>query len=112
MDEPVGAALNRSLSPEQYEEIEKSEQQLDRYLTIRYKQGRDKSRSEAEEEATWESSERKHRARREAQLRNEWWQYHLDQARRARRNFEALVAHHEAQAEKYLVGMQQDGRAA
>jgi hypothetical protein len=56
-----------------------------------------------EQEARWEDSERREDARREAQLRLEWSNYHSAQAARHKAVLASLIEHHEAEAEKYLV---------
>jgi hypothetical protein len=53
----------------------------------------------AEEEA-WRESTRRANAAREAELREQWSSYHLDQAERHKAVLEDLVAHHEQQAQK------------
>jgi hypothetical protein len=60
----------------------------------------------AEEEA-WRESTRRANAAREAELREQWSSYHLDQAERHKAVLEDLVAHHEQQAQK-LGGMQHE----
>ncbi len=53
-------------------------------------------------EEAWAASERRYNARRRLENRAAWYGYHMDQAERHRRNLEALVAHHESEAAKYM----------
>ena len=56
---------------------------------------------EAREEL-WAESVRRHEAQRREEHRAAWCEYHRAAAERARRNLEALIAQHEAQAQKLL----------
>ena len=49
-------------------------------------------------EAIWKASERLYKARRDAELREYWYAYHLDQADRLERLFARLVAEHRRKA--------------
>ena len=95
--EPIGAALNRDIAKGEH-----VEEELEQFIS---RQERDRLRIEGErvQEEAWRTSERRRDAAREARLKQEWWEYHIDQAGRIRANLEALVAHHEAEAEKYLL---------
>ncbi len=53
-------------------------------------------------EASYVESVRLFHARRRDENRTAWVNYHLDQARRHKRTLGGLVAHHEAEAEKYM----------
>jgi hypothetical protein len=109
--EPIGAALNRDIATG-----EKVEHELDAFIRKRDKE-RHRTKGERPEEA-WKESVRRYEAARDAHLRQEWREYHTAQALRHRATLEALVAHHEAEAEKYLpkfqspdtkVGVRNDG---
>ena len=54
------------------------------------------------DEEAWAKAERRHDARRRAELRAAWYGWHIDQAERHRRNLAALVAQHEAAAERLM----------
>jgi hypothetical protein len=55
-------------------------------------------------EPSYRESVRRFNARVRAANREAWCEYHRSQAARHRRNLEALIAHHEAQASKLLEG--------
>ncbi len=96
LDEPIGAALSRDIATG-----EKVEAELDAFIRKRHKEGRHGKRASQEE--AWKESVRRHEAARDAHLRQERGrEYHTAQAVRHRATLEALVAHHEAEAEKYL----------
>jgi hypothetical protein len=61
-----------------------------------------------EREALWAASVRAHNARLEEDRRLELLHYHEGQARRLSNTLEALVAHHEAQAQKYRNGHEEE----
>jgi hypothetical protein len=77
------------------------EKELDGLITRRHDR-RVADEGERPLEEAWAESERRHNARRRAQNRWEWVRYHEGQAERHRRNLEALVAHHESEAAKYM----------
>jgi hypothetical protein len=52
------------------------------------------------EEQAWRKSTRKANAAREAELREQWCEYHQEQERRHRAVLEALASHHEQRAEE------------
>jgi hypothetical protein len=66
---------------------------------------RNDQRREAEghrpSEEMYEESCRAHKAKREQERRAAWCRYHEDQAIRHRATLEALIGHHQAEAEKY-----------
>src|SRR5215213_5257326 len=111
--EPIGAALNRDIATG-----EKVEHKLDACFRKRDKERR-RTEGERPEEEAWKESVRRYEAARDAHLRQECAaKYHTAQAVRHRATLEALVAHHEAEAEKYLpkfqspdtkVGVRNDG---
>ena len=67
---------------------------------------RDKARRQTEAEQAreelWAQSVRTYNASRDAQLREEWHEYHLGQEERHRATLEALTTYHNEQAMKYL----------
>ena len=67
---------------------------------------RDEKRREEEGERLveelWMPSERAYDERRRRQIQAAWYGWHCDQAERHRRTLEALIAHHEGEAEKLL----------
>jgi hypothetical protein len=79
----------------------RADKEIDNFISRRDQQRR-KEEGERQEEA-WKESVRRYEAARDAHLRQEWCgEYHTAQAVRHRATLEALVAHHEAGAEKYL----------
>jgi hypothetical protein len=76
------------------------EKELDVFVSRRDTKRRE-SEGERPAEAAWAESERAHDAGRREALRSAWCAFHRDQAERLRRNLGALVAAHEAEAEKY-----------
>ncbi len=95
---PIGAALSRDISTG-----ENGEKDLETFIAKRYKERRLSEGSNARaEEAPWMESVRRHEAARDARLREEWREYHLGHARALRANLEALIIHHEEQAQRYL----------
>jgi nitrogen-specific signal transduction histidine kinase len=55
--------------------------------------------TDAAREAMWKASEQLYRARREAELRQRWYAYHIDQADRLERLVARLVDEHRRKAE-------------
>jgi hypothetical protein len=55
-------------------------------------------------EPSYRESVRRFNARRRAENREAWCEYHREQAARLRRNLEALIAHHEERASKLEEG--------
>ena len=99
MDEqPIGTGLNRNLgSPVAPGEAVESE--LDRLITRRHDQ-RLKDEGHRPSEELWAASERAYFARRDEERRLERLTYHEGQAARLSGALGALVAYHEAEAEK------------
>lgn len=79
------------------------EKELDAFLSRRHERRATAEGGRPEEEA-WVASERAHSARRRAEMRTEWREYHTRQAEAHRRNLGALVAFHEAAAEGLTEG--------
>jgi hypothetical protein len=96
VERPVGAALSRDIS-----RGEQVDADLDNLIARRDKQ-RVLEEGERLEEAAWRESTRKANAAREAQLREEWSSFHLDQAERHKAVLEDLVARHEERAQQLL----------
>jgi hypothetical protein len=59
------------------------------------------SEGERAAEELWAESERRHAERRREVNRLAWCRYHEDQAARMSAVLEALIGHHQAEAEKY-----------
>jgi ABC-type phosphonate transport system ATPase subunit len=95
MREP-GRTLSRDIA--RGEAVEK---ELDVFVSRRDTKRRESEGERAVEEL-WQVSERLHDADRRESLRSAWCAFHRDQADRLRRNLAALVAHHEAEAEKLM----------
>ncbi len=74
--------------------------ELDRLISKRASEDRRPDPDEQEE--LWKASVRAHNARRHEENRAAWASFHRDQAECLRRTLEALVDHHEREAEKYL----------
>ena len=89
-----GRALNRDIS-----KGESVEAEISAFISRRDTQRR-KTEGERPEEAAWVEHERTHNARRTAEMRAAWCEFHRGQAERHRRNLTALVAFHEAEAER------------
>ena len=99
IDQPLGASLDRDLTTAPRPRADK---EIENFISRRDQQRR-KEEGERQEEEAWKESVRRYEAARDAHLRQEWYsEYHAAQAVRHRATLEALVAHHEAQAEKYL----------
>ena len=79
---------------------EKVEAELDIFVARRDAQRR-RAEGERPPQEIWMDSERRYDARRRAEVRAAWREYHEGQAARHRGVLGALVAHHEAEAEKY-----------
>jgi broad specificity phosphatase PhoE len=97
IDQPLGASLDRDLTTAPGRRADK---EIENFISRRDQQRR-KEEGERQEEA-WKESVRRYEAARDAHLRQEWCEYHTAQAVRHRTTLEALVAHHEAETEKYL----------
>ena len=76
------------------------ESELDRLIERRHDR-RVAEEGERPAEEIWMESERRYDARRLAENRAAWREYHRGQAERHRAVLEALVSRHEAEAEKY-----------
>jgi len=59
-------------------------------------------RADTEREDLWRVSVAAYNARQQREVGAAWYAWHMDQAERHRRNLEALIAHHEGEAEKLL----------
>lgn len=68
---------------------------------------RRQTEGERQAEEMWRESVARYNERERRQMRAEWYGWHCDQAERHRRTLEALIAHHEGEAEKLL----EDGAA-
>ncbi len=63
-------------------------------------QRRSRKKDPDEEHELWEESMRRHDARRREEMRAAWCEYHQGQVARHRAVLEALIARHEAAAER------------
>src|SRR5215208_3207321 len=97
IDPPLGASLDRDLTTAPGRRVDK---EIGGFISRRDQQRR-KEEDERQEEA-WKESVRRHEAARDAHLRQECSEILHSPAVRHRATLEALVAHHEAEAEKYL----------
>ncbi len=79
---------------------ERADIELDRLITKRY----DPRDGDALLEPSYAESVRRYNGKVQAARREEWVEYHRCQARRMRTLLEALIAAHEAKAEKLLKG--------
>ena len=79
---------------------ESVERELDRLITKRH----DPHDGDALLEPSYAESVRRYNGKVQAALREEWADYHRRQAQRMRTLLEALIAAHEAKAEKLLKG--------
>jgi hypothetical protein len=80
---------------------EAAEAQLERFITQRHeKRVADEGERAAEE--MYAESVRRYQEREMRQIRAEWYGWHCDQAERHRRTLEALISHHEGEAERLL----------
>ena len=77
------------------------EKELDLLITRRDEERRAEEGDRRAEEM-WAESQRRHDAHRGAENRAAWYGCHMDQAERHRRNLGALVAQHEAAAERLM----------
>jgi len=96
-ERPVGAALSKDIKVG--EKVDASEA-LDLLIERRDRERR-KSEGERAEEMAWKESVRRYDAKRNTQLSSAWGLYHQGQAQRLRAALEALIAHHEGQAQRY-----------
>ena len=93
--------LGGALLAQDRAEGEKAERDLDILISKREKARRSDDAGRAREEL-WQASVRRYSAARDAELREQWHEYHTDHASRLRANLEALTAYHAAEAQKYL----------
>ena len=77
------------------------EHELNRLIERRHDQRTSEERHKPSEEL-WQESVERYNAERDRQLRTEWAEYHQGQAARHRAVLTALIATHEAQAEKLM----------
>ena len=92
----LGRAVGREIATG-----DRAEAQIDAFISRRDAQRR-KSEGDTAEEEAWVKSERRRDAHRRAENRAAWYGWHMDQAERHRRNLGALVAQHEAAAERLI----------
>ncbi len=78
---------------------EKVEAELD-HMIRRADERRRLTEGERAEHELWQESAERYNARQEREMRARWYGYHCEQADRHRRTLEALIAHHEEQAER------------
>jgi hypothetical protein len=88
-----GATLSRDIAAGEHVEKE-----IDQFISRRHDR-RVKAEGEREEEA-WKESVRAYTARRSEEMRAAWCEYHQGQVTRHRAVLEALIARHEAAAER------------
>jgi hypothetical protein len=81
------------------EHADAAERQLDAMIVRRAPKG---GADPDEREEIWKASVRPYAARRREEMRAAWCEYHQGQAARHRAVLEALIARHEAEAERYL----------
>ncbi len=91
-----GAGIGRDIG-----QGERAEAELDSFISRRDRQRRETEGDRAAEDL-WEASSRLHSARRRAENRAAWCEYHRGRADSLRRTLGALVAHHEAEAERLM----------
>src|ERR687897_252827 len=77
------------------------EHELNRLIERRHDQRAAEERHKLSEEL-WQESVERYNAERDRQLRTEWAEYHRGQAARHRAVLKALIATHEARAEKLM----------
>ena len=90
-----GAGIGRDIATG-----DRADAQIDGFISRRHDQ-RVKSEGERPAEEAFMESERRYDARRRAEVRAAWVDYHEGQAARHRGVLGALVAFHEAEADKY-----------
>jgi hypothetical protein len=78
---------------------EAAEAQIDAFIERRSRKG---ETDPDEREDLWVESVRRYNERERRQIRAEWYGWHCDQAERHRRTLEALISHHEEQAERLM----------
>jgi hypothetical protein len=82
------------------------EAELDRMIERRSLKG---ETDPDEQEDLWVESLRRYQEREMREIRAEWYGWHCDQADRHRRTLEALIAHHEGEAQKLLENSEDKG---
>jgi hypothetical protein len=97
VDQPVGVALNREISEEEYQRTCRAETELDAFVDRRARQ---EQRLRADAEA-WAESARRFNSERQRRLALEWREFHYQQADRCRSSLISIVSYHEAEAERY-----------
>jgi hypothetical protein len=97
VDQPIGAALPREISEEEYQRTCRAETELDAFVDRRARQ---EQRLRAEAEA-WAESARIYHQERQRVLAIEWREFHYQQADRCRSSLISIVSYHEAEAERY-----------
>ncbi|MBA3617411.1 MAG: hypothetical protein H0W52_15030 [Rubrobacteraceae bacterium] len=95
-NQPIGAALNRNLGSSTAPG-EAVERELDRLIEKRSRQKDPDAESEL-----WRESGRAYEEKRRQMARLEWHAFHCGQAERHRATLQALIEHHETQAERIL----------
>ena len=73
------------------------EAELDRMIERRARKGEEDL---DEREDLWVESVRRYNERERRQIRAQWYGWHCDQAERHRHTLEALISHHEGEAQK------------
>jgi len=108
-DKPIGTALSRNLGSSTAPG-EATEAELDRLITRRH-DARVSSEGEGQAEEMWQESVRAYEEKRRQMARLEWHAFHCGQAARHRAVLESLIAHHQAEAEKYRNQLTKEGAA-
>jgi hypothetical protein len=97
VDQPIGAALPREISEEEYQRTCRAESEFDAFVDRRARQ---EQRLRAEAEA-WAESARIYHRERQRRLAEEWREYHYAAADRCRSSLISIINHHEKEAEKF-----------
>jgi hypothetical protein len=97
VDQPVGTALPREISEEEYRRVERGESDLDQFIDRRARQ---QQRLKAEAEA-WTQSARKYHQDRQRELAIQWREFHYLMADRCRSNLVDMISYHEREAERF-----------
>ena len=93
--------MDRTISDEDVAHGEWVEKELDHFVSRRDRQ-RQKEEGERPAEEAWRASERRQEALRREENRLAWSEYHRAAAARHKANMEALIRHHEQQAERIV----------
>lgn len=75
------------------------EKELDAFIERRAQKG---EQDPDEQDELWKESVRRHNEARRRENAAAWYGWHCDQAERHRRTLQALVAHHEGEAQRLL----------